>query len=495
MTFDSAAPHGWFGNFGQISFGVTDLRRAIDFWERQAGVGPWTIYEGLVMDAVHEGQRIAMPFSIAIAWHEGRLMELIRAEGDGPSPLHDGLNRATVGLQRLASVTDQIERDAEIAAARGMKLITAGEAAGQRFFHYRSDEAPGLILELLERTPAFDRLVEELRARALAWHAPAPTAHATASPPESAPRPMKVALLQDYGGPEQFIVEDAIAPAPGEGEVRIRVAAAAINPVDIKARRGLLREWQELAFPARLGGDIAGTVDAVGPGVTTYRVGDRVAAMLNPFADGGYAQYVTVQASALARVPDALDLTAAAALPTGSLAGTALIEQGVRPKVGERVLVLGAGGSAGRAALLALLAAGATPIAGVRAAGRELVHDLGVEILELDDAIAIAAMTSVDAIADTVGGQLAESLFDKVRPTGTVASIAVPAPVPPTGSTQRLCNVVARFDAERLARIMTDAATSGRAVPIGGRYSLDQIADAHRAMEAGSTRGKILLLP
>lgn len=498
MTDEIAAQRGWFGNFGQISFGVADLRRSIGFWEQQVGVGPWMIYEGLVMDAVHEGQRIATPFSVALAWHEGRLIELIRAEGDGPSPLHDGLNRAIIGHQRLASITDDIERDARDAVARGMELLTEGEAGGQRFRHYRSNEAPGLILELLERTPAFDTLIAELRARAEAWAAPQrPQTPQTPAPSfgASSQAMMKVVLLKGYGGPEQFVVEEAAVPEPMTGEVRVKVVAAALNPVDVKARRGLLRSWQELAFPAQLGGDVAGMVHAVGAGVTRLGVGDRVAGMLYPFADGGYAQYVIAKADALSRVPDALELTAAAALPTGALAGTALIEQGVRPRVKDRVLVLGAGGSAGRAAVLALLAAGATPIGGVRRAALEMLADLPIEVLDLDDPDAIEALAPVDAIADTVGGRLAERLFGKVRPRGTVASIAVPPPVPPAGSTQRLCNVVARFDAERLERIMVDLVAADRKVPIGARYKLDQVAKAHVTMEAGGTRGKILLLP
>lgn len=495
-VIDDAAPHtGWFANFGQISFGTTDLRRSIDFWENQAGIGPWTIFEGLVMDAVHQGQRIAMPFSIAIAWHEGRLMELIRAEGDGPSPLHDGLNRPMIGLQRLASITDDIERDARIAKERGMEVITEGEAAGQRFIHYRSNEAPGVILELLERTPSFERFIAELRARASEWRPAAIAPPKTEPPADRTPGVMKVALLSDYGGPERFYIAEAPLPMPSAGEVRVAVAAAAVNPVDIKARRGLLREWSALAFPARLGGDISGIVDAVGPDVTCLKAGDRVAGMLNPFADGGYAQFVVTRAANLAIVPDALDLVSAAALPTGALAGTALIEKGVKPKAGERVLVIGAGGSAGRAAVLALRAAGAVPIAGVRASSRAAVMDLSVELLDLDDAAAIAALAPVDAIADTVGGALAERLFGKARPAGTVASIAVPAPVPPPGSTQRFCNVISRFDGDRLARLMIDLVACGHAVPIGRSFPLDHVADAHRAVEAGATGGKIVLLP
>ncbi|MDT0577176.1 zinc-binding dehydrogenase [Croceicoccus sp. F390] len=495
MINDAAPEDNWFANFGQISFGTADLRRSVDFWEKQVGVGPWTIFEGLVMDALHQGKRIAMPFSVALTWHDGRLVELICAEGDGPSPLHDGLNRPIIGLQRLASVSENIARDAEVARKRGMELITQGEAAGQRFFHYKSDEAPGVILELLERTASFDQLIGNLQSRAAAWSPAARTAPIARAQREQSPGTMKVALLSDYGEPESFYIAEAAIPIPSAGEVRVAVTAAAVNPVDVKARRGLLHDWTPLTFPARLGGDIAGIVDAVGPGVTSLQTGDRVAGMLNPFADGGYAQFVTVRADNLARVPAGLDLFAAAALPTGALAGTALVESGVRPCVGERVLVVGAGGSAGRAAVLALLAAGAIPIAGIRSSSHAAVMDLKVEILDLEDAAAIAALAPVDAIADTVGDPLAAHLFAKVQTAGTIASIAIPSPIPPVGSTQHMCNVIARFDSERLARVMIDLVAAGYHVPIGRRFPLDQVSDAHRIMEAGGTGGKVLLVP
>lgn len=156
----------WFQNFGQISFAAPEIESAITFWEEQIGVGPWVVYRGLNMNALYEGKPISTPFDVALAWHDGRLIELIQATGDGPSPLHDHLNRATLGLHRLASITDDIERDAREAKARGMELFVEGEAAGQRFLYYRSKAAPGVILELLERTPSFDAMLKELQERA-----------------------------------------------------------------------------------------------------------------------------------------------------------------------------------------------------------------------------------------------------------------------------------------------------------------------------------------
>jgi len=487
----------WFENFGQISYGTQDLEKAVSFWEQQLGVGPWTLFKGLTLDAVHEGAQIAVAFDVALTWHDGRLVELIHAKGNGPSPFHDALNRPIIGLQRLASVTETIEADAATAAARGMTLMTQGMAGGQRFIHYRSDAAPGVILELLERTAAFDDLCRQLRDRAEAYRPPPIRVPEQSAGPHAAPAgaTMRAALLAGYGDPDKFFLDDVPVPAPRAGEVRIRVVGAAINPVDVKLRRGLLREWMPLDFPARLGGDIAGIVDAVGVGVLAFAPGDRVAGMLNPSNAGGYGEYALAPEAVLVRVPAALDLAAAAALPTGVLTGTQLVEEAIKPRAGERVLVTGAGGSVGRAAVFALLDAKAIPVAGVRASSDAAVADLGIDVVNIADDAQLRALAPFDAIADTVGGHAVERLFGLVKANGTIASVAMPAPIPLAGSSQRVCSLIVRFDAERLAGFMHDMIYNHRTMPIARAFPLSDVAAAHRRMEAGGVGGKIILMP
>ena len=486
----------WFGNFGQISYGTEDLDKAVSFWEQQLGVGPWTLFYGLTLDALHEGAPVMVAFDVALAWHDGRLVELIHAKGNGPSPFHDALNRPIIGLQRLASITENIEADAAIAAARGMTLMTQGAAGGQRFIHYRSDAAPGVILELLERTAAFDDLCRQLRDRAAAYTPPPiPMAGKLTGGVEHAATSMQAALLAGYGDADEFYLDNVPMPMPRAGEVRVRVVAAAINPVDVKLRKGLLRAWLPLDFPARLGGDIAGIVDAVGAGVVAFAPGDRVAGMLDPARDGGYGEYTVAPAAALVKVPAALDLAAAAALPTGVLTGTQLVEEAIKPRPGERVLVTGAGGSVGRAAVYALMDAKAIAIAGVRASGRAAVADLGIEVVDLADDAAMQALAPFDAIADTVGGHRVEQLFKLVKANGTIASVAVPAPVPPAAASQRIVSLIVRFDAGRLNRFMHDLIYNHRTMPIAHIFALSDVAAAHRQMEAGGVGGKIILKP
>jgi len=483
----------WFSGFDQISFASGDIDAAVAFWERQMGVGPWTVFRGLTLAMNYDGRQIALPAHVAVAWHDGRIVELIEVAGNGPSPFHDALNRPIVGLQRLASVTDDIARDAAVAEARGMERFADGEAAGQRFVYFRSPEAPGVILELLERTPMFAELVERLQARAAAFDAALPRAMESGS---AAPVAARAAQLTDYGEADLLRMAETVVAAPGPGEVRLRVAGAAVNPVDIKARRGVLHEFVPLVFPAQLGGDVAGIVEAVGPGVTQFAVGDRVAGMLNPFANGAYASHVTVPEAALVSVPDTLDLADAAAAPTGVLTGTQLVELGIRPKAGDKVLIAGAAGSTGRAAVMAALDAGAEVFAGVRPSARAAVEDLPVSgVIDLADPAALAAAGPFDAVGDTVGGEVAAGLFACIKPLGVLASIAVPPPESPPGASQRFCTLTVAFDQARLERFYREWAAGMRYVPIAQRLPLERVADAHRAMEQGSVGGKIILTP
>lgn len=307
-------------------------------------------------------------------------------------------------------------------------------------------------------------------------------------------RTMQAVLLREYGGADRFSCEQVPEPAPGAGEILVRVAAIGVNPVDSKARRGVLSLFMPLSFPARLGGDLAGTVEAVGAGVTGFNVGDRVMGMINPFAEGAYAAKVAAPAAAFTKVPAQLDLAQAAALPTGTLTGLQLIEQQLRPRAGDKVLVVGAAGSVGRAAVYAAVEAGATVVAGVRASSRAAAADLPVQAwLDLDDADAVAQAGPFDGIADTVGDRVAERLCERLREGGVLASAASPTPVPDAPVEVR--PVWVSFDAERLRRFAEGVAAGRYAMPIAQRFPLAQVREAHERLDAGGVGGKIVLEP
>ncbi|MFD1555698.1 alcohol dehydrogenase catalytic domain-containing protein [Paraburkholderia silviterrae] len=496
---------GWLGPIRQISFTTGNLDQLVSFWETQVGVGPWSIFRGLTLNMTYEGRPIALPVHVALSMHGQTLIELIQVSGDGPSPFHDSLNRPVIGLQRLAAMSRDMDRDVRVACERGMEHCAEGrDATGQRYSYFRCAAAPGILLELLEATPGFDDFVGVLEARARSYGATSVVGGTggardacEAIPPMTAKQSgtMRAVQLTGYGGVDRFVMQTVSEPHPGPGEIRVRVAGAAVNPVDVKARNGWLDAWMPLTFPARLGGDVAGIVDAVGEGVTAFRPGDRVMGMVNPLGDGAYAEMIVFDASRFVHVPDGLDLVEASAMPTGGLTGTQLIEVGIRPARGAKGLVTGAGGSTGRAAVIAALDAGAQVYAGVRATSRDAVADLPVAgVIDIADEAALAAAGPFDFLADTVGGTVAEALFAYVKADGVVGSSAFPPPVPPANSTQRFVSLVVSFDGPRLERFARER-LQRFPMPVAHKLPLAEAGRAHTLMEQGGVGGKIVLVP
>ncbi len=124
----------WLGPVRQISYTTDDIDRLAAFWETQVGIGPFSIFRGLTLAMEYEGKPVAVPVDVGLTVHGGVLIELMQVMSDGPSPFHDTLNRPIIGLQRLASVSTDIEADTENALERGMELYASGkDAIGQRY--------------------------------------------------------------------------------------------------------------------------------------------------------------------------------------------------------------------------------------------------------------------------------------------------------------------------------------------------------------------------
>jgi NADPH:quinone reductase-like Zn-dependent oxidoreductase len=203
--------------------------------------------------------------------------------------------------------------------------------------------------------------------------------------------------------------------------VKVRVVATSINPIDWKLREGAKRPGMTLELPAILGRDAAGEVLEVGAGVTRVRVGARVTGLVM----GGYGERVVANEDAWVEVPESMSLVDAAALPLVVLTGAQLVEDGLQPRAGDTVLVTGAVGSVGRAAVFTAKAYGARVWAGVRSKQRSAVQQ-GVEgVIVLDDEPIGGEAPMFDGIADTVGGPQMQALMDKVRRGGRIGTSLV----------------------------------------------------------------------
>jgi len=210
---------------------------------------------------------------------------------------------------------------------------------------------------------------------------------------------MKAVRLQAYGDVDQLRYEDAPNPVPGAGEALVKIAVSGLNPVDLIVRKGLFAQIAPLQFPAILGVDAAGTIVAVGAGVTEFAVGDRVVAHVPLNGKGAYAEMVAAPVAGIAKLPANLTFEAGATLPLVALTGQQAVDL-LGVKRGDRVLVSGALGAVGRVAVQYLQELGAVPVAGVRSArlaeGRALAGDaLDIDLApsspDFDYAIAVAA--------------------------------------------------------------------------------------------------------
>lgn len=301
---------------------------------------------------------------------------------------------------------------------------------------------------------------------------------------------MKAVLLHGYGSVDQLQYEDAPEPSPGRGEVLIRVISTSINPVDYKIRSGMMKDHMPLQLPTVLGRDVAGRVEALGPGVTRFKVGDKVMGLVNH----SYAEYVVAPADVLTAIPEGLDPKEAGVLPLILLTGAQLMEKGVRPKAGERVLVTGAVGSVGRTAVFVAKQHGATVIAGVRTSQKSEAQTLGTDsVAAIDSDQEIANLPDLDAIADTVDGATIGKLIPKLKKSGRLASVlGKPDAAEQAGINVR--EVWSQPDPDRLFQLAEDFRDGKLKIPIVKRVPLSEIRQAQAAAEKDSG-GKIAVLP
>jgi NADPH:quinone reductase-like Zn-dependent oxidoreductase len=300
---------------------------------------------------------------------------------------------------------------------------------------------------------------------------------------------MKAVVVYQYGGPEVLKFEEYPDPVPGPGEVLVRVAATSVNPIDYKRRAGLTKDFYPIKFPGLIGVDIAGTAVKIGLGVEGFSVGDQVFAM----ADNTYAELCVVKAAILAKVPEGLDLIQAAALPLATTTGNQLLlATGI--KAGQTVLVVGAAGSVGRSAVFTAKTRGATVIAGVLKRQIDDATTVGADqVVATDDETAIANLPPLDAVADTVGGRIAQKLMAKVKPGGVYTSVVGAPQNAAEYPSVKAVAVFSKFDRKTL-EFMAEAVRSGKLViPISLKLPLSEAAEAQAAAEKGGV-GKILLV-
>jgi NADPH2:quinone reductase len=300
---------------------------------------------------------------------------------------------------------------------------------------------------------------------------------------------MRVIQFDEYGPPDVLHLGERDAPIPGPGQIQIKVAAIGVNPADFKRRQGMFRVRVPVELPYVVGYDVAGIVSAVGQGVTSFRLNDRVVASVR----SAYAEFAVADVKSCASLPDGFDFVTAASLPCAALTGVQMIEDAVRPREGQLVLITGATGAVGRFATHAAVELGAKVVAAVRPAYFAEAKQLGAhEVLSLEGSEPKGL--PFDHVADTVGGPAAAKLCRHLAPGGSIITVST-TPIDPTGLSATPTFFAYRAEGSRLARLLEEVAAGAIDMPIARRLPLTSAAEAHRLMESGGLRGKIILEP
>lgn len=314
---------------------------------------------------------------------------------------------------------------------------------------------------------------------------------------------MRAIIVKTPGGPDALEEADVPEPVPGPGQVRIRVAAAAVNPVDAAVRAGALAAAGMMSFDARpafgVGMDVAGTIDAIGPGVTGRAPGDQVIGLQDrldvPLA--GYAEKIVLDASAVARAPRSVSPAEAATLPLNGLTALQALDLlGLPP--GATLLVTGAAGAVGGYAVELAAHRGLRVVASAAAADEALVRGFGAEMfvprdVHLADAVRALVPGGVDGAVDAA--LLAAAALDAVRGCGAFAAVngGTAVPVPLRGISVR--NEWIRADAAQLAAL-ADLVDEGRlTLRVADTLPLAEARKAHARLESGGVRGRLVLIP
>lgn len=300
----------------------------------------------------------------------------------------------------------------------------------------------------------------------------------------------RVVVFDEYGEPEVLQLVEVEPPEPGPGQLRVRVVAAGVQPFDVKFRAGLV-SWMKARFPQRLGNEVAGVVDAVGPDVVGFTAGDEV---LGHVSLGGHADHALADVAQLVRKPAGMPWDVAGALAaSGQTAATVCDELRVGP--GETLLVHAAAGGVGSFAVQVARAHGATVVGTASPRNHDYLRSLGAVPVAYGDGLVervrAAAPHGVDAALDAAGTKEAlQASVELVTDPHRACAIVDEDLADELG----VRFVTGRNSASRLAGL-TELYEQGRLrVEIHRTFGLADVAAAHREVETRHVRGKVVLV-
>ncbi|CUW08953.1 NADP-dependent oxidoreductase [Leuconostoc gasicomitatum] len=308
---------------------------------------------------------------------------------------------------------------------------------------------------------------------------------------------MKAAVIHQYGDSSQLEVSDIAVPAIKADEVLVKNMATSINPIDYKARQGLLQGMFQWQFPVVLGWDIAGRIIAVGDDVHDFHVGDAIFARpdIDPIGKNGtYAEYTAVKADKLARKPDNISFEAAAAVPLAGLTALQMLRQ-LQVKAGQKVLIQAGAGGVGIYAIQLAKKLGAYVATTASQSNRDFVTSLGADrVIDYHQETIAEVLSDYDAVFDMVGD--IDNGIAILKPGGHFVTISATL----TEAQKQTANKTVsegwlETNGQDLA-ILADAITDGTLeIVVDSVYPLttDGIRAAHERSETHHARGKIVV--
>ena len=308
---------------------------------------------------------------------------------------------------------------------------------------------------------------------------------------------MNAVRIHAYGGPEVLRYEEALRPTPAAGELLIQVHAAGVNPVDWKIREGHLKALLRYRLPLILGWDVAGVVEEVGDGVTSFKQGDAVYSRPDISRDGAYADSITVKAAEVARTPASVDFIQAAAVPLAGLTAWQSLFDVAHLGAGQTVLIHAAAGGVGHFAVQLAKWKGARVIGTASGRNLDFVRSLGVdEVIDYTTTKFEEALREkkVDVVFDTVVGDVQRRSFSVLKRGGVLVSILEPF----SRLKAALRGVRAHFvfvqpNAAQLTELARLIDTGTIKIHVEQVFPLAQARQAHELIQRGHVRGKLVL--
>ncbi|RYU95515.1 NADP-dependent oxidoreductase [Emticicia agri] len=311
---------------------------------------------------------------------------------------------------------------------------------------------------------------------------------------------MKAILLKAFGSIDNFAVEEIAQPVIQRNEVLVAVKAISINPVDMKTRSGkALATRLKDENPVILGWDISGVVINVEPDVKDFKVGDEVFGMVNfPGSGKAYAEYVAAPAAHLALKPANITHEEAAAATLAALTAWQAFNTHIKINLGNRVLIHAAAGGVGHFAVQIAKYFGGYVIGTASAENKDFVLSLGAdEHFDYKSKPFEEAISDIDIVLDTIGGNNIERSFEVVKEGGTVITL-------PSNTSE---GIVEKAKAKGIHGFFFMVQSNGEDMKqiagllekgiikphVSAVYSFDEIGKAHQQIETGSTRGKIII--